>query len=185
MSKEKEATTGTKHRFEHLGQPPYRFLYHEAKTYQACPGAPIQVGGSCDHCATGIIDQYHFESADGKRFKVGSSCVRKAGSAGMYSQIKNKVNKVKRERKAKRDAERIAAAVEKLEVVRPELEAKPHPRKFVDRETGEDLTLADWCDWMLRCAGTRGKLDVAKVIEKEEEQSNYVTRESGLKVRWK
>ena len=67
------------HAFAHLGEYPYTYIGYEYLTYQACPGAPIQVGGACDHCLTGIKDAFYFRSADGKKFKVGSTCVAKAG----------------------------------------------------------------------------------------------------------
>jgi hypothetical protein len=64
-----------------LGLAPFRFVGMEHKTFQACPGAPIQVGGSCDYCSTGISYFCWIESADGRRFKVGSDCVAKVDPA--------------------------------------------------------------------------------------------------------
>jgi len=154
-------TSATRHVFDHLGQPPYRFLHHEAKTYQACPGAPIQVGGSCDHCATGIIDMFHFEASDGKRFKVGSTCVKKAGDAGVWNQIKSEVNRIKRDRKREKDLARIAAAKEiYTDEVRAAFSKRPHPYST-------EWTLADYVDWMLEHAGIAGMVRAASAIEKE------------------
>lgn len=159
--------TDTRHVFHHIAPAPYRYIGYAHETYQACPGAPIQVGGSCDHCGQGIKDTYRFRAVDGTVFKVGSTCVEKSGDKGLYSQIKRDANAVKRERKAKRDAMRIAAGVELLPTVRAELEAEPHPKGFNDRETGRALTLADWVDWMLANAGTAGRLRAVRVIEKQ------------------
>ena len=73
------ATLATVHPFERsgLGTAPFQFVRYEYLTYQACPGAPVQVGGSCDHCGTGIKDAFWIRGADGREFKVGSSCVYK------------------------------------------------------------------------------------------------------------
>lgn len=164
MNDEKKA-----HIFSHLGQAPYRFLGFEQKTYQACPGAPIQVGGSCDHCGTGIIDTFYFMSADGVKFHVGSSCVNKAGDKGLKAQIAP----AKRKIKAAKDAARIKAAVELIETLKGELEAEPHPMGFDDRETGEPLTRLDWVEWMLANSGTSGKLRVARFLEKKAKAAAY------------
>ncbi len=45
-----------RHVFERagLGLAPFRFVGMEEKTFQACPGAPIQAGSSCDYCGTGM-----------------------------------------------------------------------------------------------------------------------------------
>lgn len=171
-----EKTGGdTRHAFDHIGPAPYRYLGYEAKTYQACPGAPVQVGGSCDHCGTGIIDTFYFVAADGTKFHVGSSCVQKAGDKGLYSQIQSTVNQIKRERKAEADKKRIAAAWVLIDCeedgsaspIRRRLEAQAHPMGFTDRQTGAALTLADWADWMMAHSGTSGRIKVARVIEKE------------------
>jgi hypothetical protein len=55
-----------------LGQAPFAFVGFSVRKYQACVGAPIQCGCSCDYCGTAIMNVYEIESADGKRFKVGS-----------------------------------------------------------------------------------------------------------------
>lgn len=67
------------HPFERagLGMAPFRFVGHFVSKYQACPGAPIQPGSSCDYCGTGIMDVFRIRSTDGKEFKVGCDCVRR------------------------------------------------------------------------------------------------------------
>lgn len=52
-------------------------------------GSPGQPMGCCDHCGTGIADCYMIVSGDGKRFLVGSSCVERAGDAGLLRAYKN------------------------------------------------------------------------------------------------
>lgn len=151
------------HVFSHLGAAPYKFVGYEQKTFQACPGAPVQVGGSCDHCGTGIIDTFYFVSSDGHKFHVGSSCVNKAGDKGLKAQIAP----AKKALQAKKDAARIAAALELIDGLKAELEAEPHPMGFDDRETGEPLTALDWVEWMLHNSGTSGKLRIARFLEKK------------------
>ena len=161
-------TTATKfHKFEKagLGAAPYRYLGFTVETYQACHGAPIQVGTSCDYCGTGIKDTFHFRSADGKSFKVGSTCVGKAGDKGMVDIVKREVNRLKRERKHKRDAARIAKCRETYarDDVVASLFAVPHPLKWRAKQ-GD--TLRDWAEWMLKHSGTAGRIKVCRVVER-------------------
>lgn len=152
-------TANMVHKFElaGLGKAPFKFIGVEHKVYQACPGAPIQPGGSCDYCATAISYFFWCKSADGKTFKVGCDCIAKVGDAG----LKRAVDKVKKEQLKARQAARIASGAAMLAdpELREKLEAQPHPYGF----TGK--TLLDWCNWMLDNAGNAGKIRVAKVIE--------------------
>jgi hypothetical protein len=157
------------HAFAHLGEYPYTYIGYQYLTYQACPGAPIQVGGSCDHCMTGIKDAFRFRSADGKVFKVGNQCVAKAGDRGLKKAIDNDLKKIRRERKAKRDNERIEAAMALYEANKDYLATLPHPMDFTDRETGEALTFVDYVEYMKKCCGVSGMLRVAKGIIKRTE----------------
>lgn len=166
MMNETKATGDTRHVFDHMGPAPYRYTGFEVKKYQACHGAPIQPGSTCDHCGTAIMDVYKFVAADGTAFKVGSSCVEKSGDKGLYSVIKRQVNKIKRDRQAERDAARIAAGRELFASNREAFAAAPHPRGFSDRTTGEPLNLADQVDWLLENSGTTGRVKTARLIEK-------------------
>jgi hypothetical protein len=152
------------HKFEAagLGVAPFRYAGSERKTYQAIPGdpsCPIQPGGSCDFCHTAISLFCWIESADGRRFKVGSECVRKTGDAGIIRQV----NRDKAAAQKTRDAARIAAALETLDA-RPDVvdrfRALPHP-------SCKGLTLLDWANWQATMAGHAGKLQLARRIEKE------------------
>jgi hypothetical protein len=158
------------HTFAHLGEYPYTYIGYQYLTYQACPGAPIQVGGSCDHCMTGIKDAFYFRSADGKEFKVGNQCVAKAGDSGLKKAIDKDLKKIRRERKAKRDNERIGAAMALYEANKDYLATLPHPMGFTDRETGKPLTFMDYVEYMKKCCGVSGMLRVAKTITKAIEE---------------
>ena len=117
------------------------------------------MGGSCDHCGTGIIDTYYLKSADGRTFHVGSTCIGKAGDRGLLAQIKPTVNKIKKERRDERNRVKIEAARELLPQVKAALAERPHPWKIAS------LTRLDYVEYLLANAGTSGKLRAAKIIE--------------------
>lgn len=163
----KNDDTKARHAFDHIAPGPYRYVGCFEKVYQACQGAPIQPGGTCDHCAAGIRFCYRVKAADGTEFIVGSSCIEKAGEKGrLPSNVKAEANRIKREAKAERDAARIAAGRELFAANREAFAAAPHPRGFEDRETGEPLTLADQVEWMMINSGTTGRVKTARLIEK-------------------
>lgn len=116
-----DATFGAEHPWERagLGQAPYKFIGASREVYQAVPGdpnCPVQPAGSCDFCGQAIWDQCHFESADGKRFKVGCDCAGRANEGGKkLSQWQREHDrKVREARKAKKVAESTAAHAELL-----------------------------------------------------------------------
>lgn len=152
-----------------LGTAPYRYTGHKVLKYQACHGAPIQPGGSCDYCGTAIMDAFYFRSADGREFKVGSDCVYKAGDRGMVDLIKKAAAKIQTERRHAREAEQIEAIRAQMAnpAVRGALAAQPHPG--ATGEPGDwtnSMSLLDWADWMIKNAGTAGRLKVGKAIKK-------------------
>jgi hypothetical protein len=99
------------HAFEKagLGRAPFRCVGFSVEKYQACPGAPIQVGGSCAYCGTGIMDTYWIRGSEpgAKTFKVGSDCVRRTGDAGLIKSHKTHPA-VRAAAKAKRIAQSAA-----------------------------------------------------------------------------
>lgn len=86
-----------------LGKAPFRCVGVVQKSYQASPDSPVQPGGSCDYCGTGIYFHCMIRSADGRTFKVGSDCVFKTGDAGLLKSYKTRPE-VRALAKAKRDA---------------------------------------------------------------------------------
>ncbi len=159
-------TTTEQHKFEKagLGLAPFRVVGNEQKTFQACPGAPMQVGGSCDYCGTGIIDTYYIESADGKKFQVGCECVRKTGDKGMMKVVnKNKATAAKA-----REKQRIEDMQGRLDgdgSLRGLLAEQPHPQSWLDKQ---GKTLLDSVEWMIANAGHAGKIKTVRLIEKLE-----------------
>ncbi len=135
-------------------------------------GSPGQPMGTCDYCGTGIADCYVIQSADGKEFRVGSSCVAKTNDSRLIEVVDQKTAELRRQkaeirRRAKfaKDSARVAAAVALFEANLATFEALPHPRGFTDRATGKALTMADQIRWMLKNAGMSGRVDTAIRIE--------------------
>lgn len=100
-----------------FGPEPFRCVRVTKEIYQACHGAPIQPGTSCDYCGTGIMYAYWIVNGDKSReFKVGCDCVMRAGAVVERFDVERKKlareqsaarSAVKREaRKAQREAER-------------------------------------------------------------------------------
>jgi hypothetical protein len=165
------AATEYSHPFERagLGAAPYRLVGIREAVFVAHPGAPARPGASCDYCGTAIVDVFVLASADGREFKVGCDCVEKASSKGdrVLTDVQKRARDLRRERAAAKADAKISAAIAALifdDATRARVEAQPHPRGFVDRETGRSLTLLDWAAWMLTNAGRSGRLEVAKAI---------------------
>lgn len=99
-----------------LGHAPFHVTGHAEKTYCAGPGAPIQCGGSCDYCGTGIVDHYYIKGSGpgDKEFHVGSDCVRKTGDRVLIAKVKEIISKdqklARRVKLAAQTAKRIAEA---------------------------------------------------------------------------
>lgn len=133
LTRTDNAADAGKHIFERagLGKAPFRCVGSFELKWQACPGAPIQPGGSCDYCSQGIMYAYAIKSADGRRFKVGCDCVMRTGDAGLIKSYKNRpeVRQRNRDKAAARD-ERIKAEWAALmadDAARAKLEAHTIP----------------------------------------------------------
>lgn len=154
------------HAFEKagLGKAPFQYLGSERKTYQACHGAPVQPGGACAYCGTGIVDCCNLISADGKRFHVGNVCVYKTGDAGMIFRVRKASREVERKQRHLREAARIEAGQQLLQErpdVRQALGREPHPDEHMAKKGWKAI---DWIGWMFDHAGNAGKLRAIKVI---------------------
>lgn len=149
-----------------LGAPPYRFTGLNTNVYQACPGAPIQPGGSCDYCGTALMNEFHFVSKEGKTFKVGCDCIRKTGDKGLRKVI-SMVEKTKRDLKAaekrKAEYEQKQRIIETLKValmdtqVVESLQSLPHP--MIPR-----YTLYDYVTFLMERGGISGVLKAKDII---------------------
>ncbi len=157
-----------------LGKAPFRFLGVEHKTYQACADAPVQPGGSCDYCGTGLYDLFHVKGADGKRFVVGCDCAlkieRKATTGLTYEQakvfnaIKAAARKCANKKRHAREAVQLAelATLMADEAVRAALSAVPSSS---ERGRAKGETALNDCEWMIRISGVTGKLKTLKTVK--------------------
>jgi hypothetical protein len=156
-----------------LGVAPFVFIGTTVKLHHV-PGEMPRAGSSCDFCGTGIALECWIRGADGRTFKVGCDCVRKTNDPALVKRATEAQKEHERNMRAARNAKRESANMLRIwkawaqwDAVREAFGTRPHPRGFVDRETGRALTLADWAKWMMVHAGTSGRLQVAKEIEKE------------------
>ena len=159
--------TNTIHKFElaGLGKAPFRFIGdYESRgpitnADGSQSGAPGQPMGTCDYCMQGIAICCRIESADGKRFIVGSDCVLKTGDAG----LKRKVVKLKGRASKAREAKRIADMISQLEVdqdLRNLLMNTPTPPTYSGRH------LLDTVEWFMAHAGHAGKIKMVRLVDK-------------------
>ncbi len=150
-----------------LGKAPFVVVGYREEVYQACQGAPIQPGTSCDYCGQGIRYVVDIQAACGACFKVGCDCAEKTHKKGtpVYTKAKRYRLDMQAKRRKERAKVRIQAAQEALETaeIRKALSESPHPNK---RRADKGDTLLDWSLWMMRHAGTKGRLDVARCVEK-------------------
>jgi hypothetical protein len=148
-----------------LGKAPFKYVGFEHRTFQTCHGAPVQVGGSCQYCSTGISNFFFIESSDGKKFHVGSECVKKTGDKALIKIVNGVIARNNAIKKQERDTVKINAALEtlKLETVRSSLSSKPHPTPYL---ANQGNTLLDYVEFCFKHAGNTGKVNAACIIER-------------------
>lgn len=169
MLKTDDTTRVGKHAFElaGLGKAPFRFVGMEEKIFTV-PGGYSKPGGSCDYCSTAIRFCCNVLSADGKRFKVGCDCIAKVGDEGLLKAYKRSPEFRKHQAelrfaKGQKDKAELAALIANQSV---RLSALPHPRAFVDRETGIPMTMLDYATWMAKNCGMSGTGSVLRELRK-------------------
>jgi hypothetical protein len=158
------------HTFESagLGKAPFRVLGYEYKTFQACPGAPIQPGGSCAYCGQGIVNIFKIESADGVRSNIGPDCIRKTGDAGLRKVVDAQVREAARQARMKKAVQVSAELTELLAVpeIREALARQDHPRKSWG-VMFEQLTRLDYIAWCMDNGGASGRAKILKALKAE------------------
>jgi hypothetical protein len=155
------------HPFEraNLGTAPFRCTGSYESKYQACQGAPIQPGSSCDYCGQGIMTVFTIKSADGKTFKVGCDCVartyRECATTDLARdarKVLDAVNKLKTAAlNARKDAQ-IAEAAAKLTARAIDLDV-------LVTIGGRQRNAFDHLRWMFANGGRAGKLRAAKRMD--------------------
>ena len=137
------------HVFTHLGPAPYRYTGVTENVF-SIPGCSeaTKPGGSCDHCGTGITYEFHFIAANGRKFKVGSSCVEKSGDVELKRVIAQDVRehnrKVRDARQAKKAASNAAIVAVEWPAVRETFATQPHPNAYY---ASQGKTLADYLEF--------------------------------------
>lgn len=134
-------------------------------------GAPGQPMGRCDFCGQGIADCYLILSKDGKKFVVGSDCVRRTYHeaetelpASVRKAIADNAHE-KREVRAQAKREKLAALlVPLLEQARGILAAQPEILKDKPHPMIPGKTLRDYYEYLITCAGDERRIYVCKTI---------------------
>lgn len=156
------------HPFERagLGAAPFRCAGSYEAKYQACHGAPIQPGASCDYCGQGIMLVYVIKSSDGKTFRVGCDCVAKTARACAKTDLEraarlvvDQVNKIRTAAANARKDELISSAISKMEANRGRLAEMLVWDGYRDRNAIHRL------EWLFRHAGRSGKIKAAKQLD--------------------
>lgn len=158
------------HAFERagLGKAPFRYVGMGVKTYQACQGAPIQPGGTCDYCGTGIMYCYGIKSADGKHSVVGCDCIAKVGDEGLIRAYKNspEYRKMQSDKRHAKDVEVTAELKALMEARKEQWSKEAHPYGFVDRKTGIPMTMLDYQLFKFNSCGASGRASMLRLLKK-------------------
>lgn len=154
-----------KHVFEtaKLGQAPYHYLGCEKAIYVACPGAPMQPGATCQYCGTGIMYKFWLQSADGKRFFVGSDCIIKSGDLGLKNVIDADVKRLQKEVRDSRN-QSLVETFEAFLKVNPDFwtrDVRPHPVYFYAKQ---GKTMGDYRKFCYEHSGLSSKATIARQL---------------------
>jgi hypothetical protein len=167
MTTETTTETTKVHKFEQagLGKAPFRIVGSFEAVYQACPGAPVQAGGTCDYCANGIRYVCRVRSADGREFNVGCDCAMSVGDEGLRKVAAKVQTKVKRDARHAAEQRKLDDLRARLAdaTTRAALAARPHPTAY---RAAKGETLLSWAEWMAQNAGVTGRLEVLALIKK-------------------
>jgi len=143
-----------------LGKAPFRFIGCNEKWYVTAGGAHRQPGGSCDYCGNGILWEFWLRAADGKQFKVGSSCIDKSEDRGLIRAYKSSPA-MRAKAKAKRQAkdQQVTAQLDAIIATAADrLAAFPHPAGYTH------LTAFDYATFMRQRAGATGRARAVKLL---------------------
>ena len=147
-------TTATHiHKFEQagLGKAPFAYQGCEERWY-VTPGHK-QPGSTCDFCGNGIAYCFWLKSADGRKFKVGSECIQKAGDSGLMRIVKDEERKRLRDKRHAAEQARIVKLEARYAELRPIANSLPHPCQW-RADQGEKLS--GYVEWYKQHAGVSG-----------------------------
>lgn len=130
------------HKFERaqLGSAPFKFIGLEEKFIDHGDGT-TQAAGTCHYCGTGIRYCFWIESADGRKFYVGSDCVGHLNDTKLVAVVmsaerrrKNDLARDRREAKrrlqAEADAREVESRLPEYAAALEALAAFPHPTPY-------------------------------------------------------
>ena len=159
----------TMHVFEKhgLGKAPYKFLGVEELRGPITLADGSQVGyygqpmGCCKYCGTGIAYLFWLESADSKRFYVGSDCIFKSSDAGLKRIIDPIVKAHKAEVAANRSKLLVAMFEDYLKSDPKffENDKRPHPYSFY---ASQGKTYGDYNKWIYEHSGFASRAKMAR-----------------------
>lgn len=138
------------HAFERagLGIAPFHYVGMYEKVYVAFPGAPAQPSGTCDYCGNGIRYCCQIQSADGKKFIVGTDCVAKVNAESNVANVKTMESDAKKLAREKRQAKAAAKRAQR------EVEYQAKLQEQRDRNGG-------MTDWEAKRASEKAERDAA------------------------
>lgn len=88
-----------------LGNAPFRFTGITENVFK-CGDGNVRAGGSCDYCGTCIRYEFHIESFDGIKSKVGCDCIEKLGDHKLTTVSELAKKKFEKEKKRLADQEK-------------------------------------------------------------------------------
>lgn len=153
-----------------LGQAPFRCVAVRENWFSP-PGFPEgrKPGGCCNYCSTGILYEFVIESADNRRFVVGSDCVLKTeAEVSDFKRFRLELAREKRAagrkaRMAAKQAEWAAARAARYVEFKALEPAVCEALEAIDPEAGADTFLFNMADTLRRYGSlTAGQLQAVK-----------------------
>jgi ferredoxin len=141
------------HAFEKsgLGKAPFAYVgFFQGKAH-ADEFTGSQGCTACAYCSTGITNCFQIESSDGKKFIVGSECVKKTGDKGLIDLAKRELNRLKAIELDKKWGELKVKILNHDKEVVEKLDSQQHPWK-------PELTMFDYADYLVQ----HGAYDTSK-----------------------
>lgn len=151
-----------------LGKPPYRYLGVRENMYRPAPGVPAMPGGSCDYCGTGLRYEFMVQSADGKKFKVGSEHIQMVSSDRHLKRAADLDMKKLKKQKAKVSREKAREKlVSDVQHGKEILHHFPDLLKKAKHPSIDSKTMRDYVEFLLSNGGMAGKNKAIKIINLE------------------
>jgi len=132
--------------------------------WSPCPGVPAKPGGACAYCSQGIRYCFWVQSADGRKFYVGSECISRTGDKNLAKAVDAEKAKFAREQRLQKANSIREATRELLDADPTALTQQPHP-------SIPGKTLRDYVKWLLLYGGTASTAKIAKLIKQVGDKS--------------